>query len=79
MFLLPEQIYLVSFIQQVFFAQFPQITGIPPVIKDTQKSQTICPKKMIQMNLFTKNKQIHRSQNQIYGYQGENVCGGGCE
>ena len=27
-------------------------------------------KKMIQMNLFTKQKQTHRLRKQIYGYQG---------
>ena len=28
-------------------------------------------KKMIQMNLFMKQKQIYRHKKQIYGYQGE--------
>ena len=27
-------------------------------------------KKMVQMNLFTKDKQSHRCRKQIYGYQG---------
>ena len=31
--------------------------------------------KMIQMNLFTKQKQTHRSQNQTYAYQRGNVEG----
>ena len=31
--------------------------------------------KMIQMNLFTEQKQTHRSQNQTYGYQRGNVEG----
>ena len=30
---------------------------------------------MIQMNLFTNQKQTHRSQNQTYGYQRGNVGG----
>ena len=34
-------------------------------------------KKMIQMNLFTKQKQSHRLQNQIYGYQRGNTSGEG--
>ena len=33
-------------------------------------------KKMIQMNLFTKQKQTYRLQEQTYSYQGEG-CGGG--
>ena len=32
---------------------------------------------MIQMNLFTKQKQTHRLRRQTYGYQRENVEGGG--
>ena len=31
--------------------------------------------RMIQMNVFTKQKQTHRSQNQTYGYQRGNVEG----
>ena len=31
--------------------------------------------KVTQMNLFIKQKQTHRSQNQTYGYQGRNVRG----
>ena len=31
--------------------------------------------KMIQMDLYTKEKQTHRSWNQTYGYQRENVAG----
>lgn len=30
-------------------------------------------KKEMQMNLFTKHRQSHKSQKQIYGYQRENV------
>ena len=30
-------------------------------------------KKMIQMNLFTKQKQTHRHRKQTYGYKGERV------
>ena len=30
---------------------------------------------MIQMNIFTQQKQIHRSQNQTYGYQSGNMEG----
>ena len=33
-------------------------------------------KNMIQMNLFTKQKQIHRHRKQAYGYQRGNVGGG---
>ena len=33
--------------------------------------------KMIQMNLFTKQKQVHRSLNQTYSYQRGNVEGRG--
>ena len=33
-------------------------------------------KKMVQMNLFTKQKQIHRLQKQTYGYQKGKVGGG---
>ena len=36
-----------------------------------QSESAIC----IQMNLFTKQKQTHRSWNQIYGYQRGNVGG----
>ena len=32
-------------------------------------------KKMIQMNLFTKQKETHRLREQIYGYQGVKVVG----
>ena len=32
-------------------------------------------KKMIQMNLFTKQKQTHRLRERIYGYQGGSVGG----
>ena len=32
-------------------------------------------KKMIQMNLFTRQKETHRSQKQTYGYQRGNVQG----
>ena len=32
-------------------------------------------KKMIQMNLFIKQKQTHRLRERIYGYQGERVGG----
>ena len=32
-------------------------------------------KKMIQMNLFTKQKQTHRLRKQTYGYQSENGVG----
>ena len=32
-------------------------------------------KKMIQMNLFTKQKQTHRLREPIYGYQGARVGG----
>ena len=31
---------------------------------------------MIQINLFTKQKQTHRFQKQIYGYQRGNMAGG---
>ena len=35
-------------------------------------------KKPIQMNLFTKQKETHRYEKQIYGYQrGKEVCVGG--
>ena len=34
-------------------------------------------KKMIQMNLFIKQKQTHRHKKQIYGYQGDSGRGGG--
>ena len=34
-------------------------------------------KKMIQMNLFTKQKQTHRCRKQTYGYQREKVGGKG--
>ena len=33
-------------------------------------------KKMIQMNLFTKQKQTHRLRERIYGYLGEREGGG---
>ena len=33
--------------------------------------------KMIQNNLFIQQKQTDRFQNQIYGYQKRNCCGGG--
>ena len=35
-----------------------------------------CLNTIIQMNLFTKQKQTHKLREQIYGYQGEG-CGGG--
>ena len=31
-------------------------------------------KKMVQMNLFTKQKQTHKFRKQIYGYQRGNKC-----
>ena len=34
-------------------------------------------KKMIQMNLFTKQKQTHRHRKQTYSYQREGLVGGG--
>ena len=34
-------------------------------------------KKMIQLNLFTKQKQTHRFRERTYGYQGGNVGGRG--
>ena len=37
MFVLPEQMHLVSFIQQIFFAHFLQIPGIPLDTKDKQR------------------------------------------